>query len=53
MGRPKGPKKVHRYTVEFKIQADNLVLGAALWGVVAALAVAIPGALGRSTATEQ
>lgn len=30
----------------------NLVLGAALWGVVAAVAVAIPGALRRSTATE-
>ena len=26
MGRPKGPKKVHRYTVEFKIQAVRLSL---------------------------
>jgi CAAX protease family protein len=30
----------------------NLVLGAALWGVVAAVAFAIPGALGRSTAPQ-
>lgn len=30
----------------------NLVLGAALWGVVAAVAVATPGALRRSTVTE-
>jgi len=26
MARPKGPKKVHRYTVEFKIQAVKLAL---------------------------
>jgi membrane protease YdiL (CAAX protease family) len=34
------------------IAVYNLVLGAALWGVVAAVAVTIPGALRRSTATE-
>lgn len=35
-----------------QIVVYNLVLGAALWGVVAAVAIAIPGALRRSTATE-